>query len=216
MMYKSNHGRCDQWARVRAGWDGALLCALLVCATGVLAADFGDRTPSVKELVEALGSAKGGARGGVDRADEAPIRTRGLRIAPSSSATAQQQDPARDPAGGAPAGTARVSMQIQFDLNSDRIQSASSNSLSNLAMALNSDALRDQRFQIVGHTDASGAYLHNMKLSERRAKAVREYLVTTGIDPARLAPVGKGPTELLDSAEPYSGKNRRVEIRVSE
>ena len=54
---------------------------------------------------------------------------------------------------------------------------------------------------------------YNQMLSERRAKAVQDYLVFHyGIDAQRLKAVGYGKTRLLDSANPTSGVNRRVQI----
>ena len=52
-----------------------------------------------------------------------------------------------------------------------------------------------------------------MNLSQQRAKAVAEYLVNDhGINPARLTSVGKGESVLLETNNPNSGKNRRVEV----
>ena len=54
---------------------------------------------------------------------------------------------------------------------------------------------------IEGHTDNVGGDAYNLKLSDRRAKAVLDYLTSRGVDPARLKSVGKGETAPV-SAEP--------------
>ena len=69
------------------------------------------------------------------------------------------------------------------------------------------------RFQIAGHTDASGSAEYNRRLSRDRAETVRRFLVTRGIDPDRLEVVGNGEDELLLPDWPLHAGNRRVEIR---
>lgn len=65
---------------------------------------------------------------------------------------------------------------------------------------------------VEGHTDAKGADAYNMKLSERRAKAVEDYLVRKHqIPESRIHAVGKGKTEPLNS-NPFDPDNRRVQF----
>ena len=69
------------------------------------------------------------------------------------------------------------------------------------------------RVAITGHTDSRGTDAHNQDLSERRADAVKQFL----IDKYRLAPenlvtAGYGKTRLKDKANPRAAENRRVEI----
>ena len=68
----------------------------------------------------------------------------------------------------------------------------------------------------VGHTDAIGTEAYNQKLSERRANAVRAYLVSKGVDKNRIHVEGKGKTQpVADNKTPEGrAKNRRVEIEV--
>ena len=72
------------------------------------------------------------------------------------------------------------------------------------------------RVEISGHTDSTGNREHNMDLSQRRADAVKRYLVEHGINAARLETRGGGPDEPLDSNAREAGraKNRRIEFRV--
>jgi OOP family OmpA-OmpF porin len=65
---------------------------------------------------------------------------------------------------------------------------------------------------IEGHTDNVGGDAYNMKLSDRRAKAVFDYLTSRGVDPGRLKSIGKGETAPIadNSTEEGRQQNRRV------
>ena len=70
------------------------------------------------------------------------------------------------------------------------------------------------KLTIEGHTDASGSAGHNQTLSEQRAAAVRAYLVSHGVDAARLTAVGFGATKPVadNASELGRAQNRRVEL----
>jgi len=65
-----------------------------------------------------------------------------------------------------------------------------------------------------GHTDSIGTEAYNQKLSERRAAAVKEYLVSKGIPSAKITTIGKGKTQPVATNKTKEGrqKNRRVDI----
>jgi outer membrane protein OmpA-like peptidoglycan-associated protein len=69
---------------------------------------------------------------------------------------------------------------------------------------------------IEGHTDSVGNPQYNKRLSQRRAAAVKSYLISQhGIDPKLLKSVGRGEVEPLNPENPRGQENRRVQFRVS-
>ena len=66
--------------------------------------------------------------------------------------------------------------------------------------------------RIEGHADASGADEANQALSQRRAEAVKDYLVKNGADVAMLRAVGMGSKAPMPGKDPNAAENRRVEI----
>ena len=68
----------------------------------------------------------------------------------------------------------------------------------------------------IGHTDSIGSDAYNQRLSERRANAVKAYLVSKGIAPNRIYVEGKGEKQSVASNKTKDGrqKNRRVDIEV--
>lgn len=72
----------------------------------------------------------------------------------------------------------------------------------------------DVRIEINGYTDNIGLPVNNQKLSEKRANRVRGFLVTQGMDEARIKVFGRGETNFVASNQTADGraKNRRVEI----
>jgi OOP family OmpA-OmpF porin len=75
----------------------------------------------------------------------------------------------------------------------------------------------DLKVEVAGHTDSKGAALFNQQLSERRAQAVRSYLLNNfKIEPGRLVAVGHGEKQPVASNNTEKGReqNRRVEFNV--
>ena len=88
--------------------------------------------------------------------------------------------------------------------------------LDQVAVALQSTD-PSQKIVVEGHTDSVGVDAYNQKLSEDRAKAVRDHLVSKGVEANRISYVGKGETvPTADNTTPEGrANNRRVEIVVS-
>ena len=70
------------------------------------------------------------------------------------------------------------------------------------------------RALVEGHTDSIGSDAYNQRLSERRANAVRDYMVSRGIDAPRIMTKGWGKSKPIASNKTKEGRarNRRVEI----
>ncbi|MGM5469068.1 OmpA family protein [Flavobacteriaceae bacterium LMO-SS05] len=71
-------------------------------------------------------------------------------------------------------------------------------------------------FSIEGHTDSVGSEKSNQLLSERRANAVRDWLIANGINQDRLTAVGLGESTPIDDNKTAAGRtnNRRVEVKL--
>ena len=156
--------------------------------------------PSVDSIINSLKA---------DPAAEGPGQTRALRPGAASMSTAPAPAPAAKPK------PASINMQVNFEYNSAEIAGSSAKTMATLAKALASPQLEGRRFTVVGHTDASGSASYNKALSDRRAAAVRRYLIDSGIDAGRLRAVGKGESDLLNSGDPNAAENRRVEIQAT-
>ncbi|HWZ62769.1 MAG TPA: OmpA family protein [Steroidobacteraceae bacterium] len=109
--------------------------------------------------------------------------------------------------------TQKISLDIRFANDSDRLTDAAHTQLAELGTALSSAELAQTHFMIAGHTSATGAADHNQRLSESRARAVRSYLVAHfHIEPQRLSSVGYGAAQPLPDYPPTALEQRRVEI----
>jgi outer membrane protein OmpA-like peptidoglycan-associated protein len=106
-----------------------------------------------------------------------------------------------------------VNLYVNFAYNSADLTSDARITLDRLGTAIADPRLAAFSFLIVGHTDAKGGAEFNQKLSERRADAVRDYLVAQfRIAPERLSTKGYGKSQLLDPSRPEDGVNRRVQV----
>ncbi|RMG56528.1 MAG: OmpA family protein [Gammaproteobacteria bacterium] len=107
-----------------------------------------------------------------------------------------------------------LNSEVSFDFDSARIKPAFRDTLDKLAGIIRK---YDRTVvHIVGHTDSIGPADYNQRLSERRARAVYDYLVSRGVDPARLRWEGRGESEPRASNATEAGRqlNRRVEIYI--
>jgi outer membrane protein OmpA-like peptidoglycan-associated protein len=102
---------------------------------------------------------------------------------------------------------------VFFDFNKSELRPESRTELRYLVDLLK--AHPQYKIQIEGHTDSVGTAAYNMKLSEARANAVKQYLITQGIAAKRLTAKGFGATRPLDTNATEEGrqKNRRTEFR---
>jgi OOP family OmpA-OmpF porin len=120
-----------------------------------------------------------------------------------------------DPDCGAPPAQAatRFDLLVNFDFDSDRLTEPAKENLSQFAKGLLDPRLKGSKFEIDGYTDAKGAEVYNIGLSDRRAKSVVDYLASQGVDAATLVSHGFGKSNPR-VADPFSPENRRVETHL--
>ena len=188
---------------------GALVAALFA-SCGTLLAQEAQKTPPQAQEAPSVDSIIGTLK--TDNAEQSAGQTRALRPGAASMATTA---PAPAPVATKPAKAASINMQINFEYNSAEIAGSSEKTMATLAKALASPQLEGRKFTVIGHTDASGSAAYNKALSDRRAAAVRRYLMDNGVASSRLRAVGKGESQLLNANEPDAGENRRVEIQAT-
>ena len=110
---------------------------------------------------------------------------------------------------------------MNFDYDKSNIKSEFTPILDEAAQTLKDNP--DIKVQISGHTDSIGSDQYNQRLSERRAQAVKQYLVSKGIAASRLGTEGRGEREPIapntkDGKDNPEGRamNRRAELKVVE
>lgn len=102
---------------------------------------------------------------------------------------------------------------VNFDTDKATLRPDSEPVLAQVLAMLKQDATT--QFEIGGHTDDVGSDAHNLTLSDRRAKAVVDWLVAHGIAAARLTSHGYGESRPLvpNNSDANRAKNRRVELK---
>jgi len=106
-----------------------------------------------------------------------------------------------------------LSLPVQFAFDSANILPSARPQLDALAEGIRM-LPAVQNVVIEGHTDATGSDLYNEQLSQRRAYAVKRYLVAMhSIEPTRLRAVGLGKFLPLPGRDPHASENRRVQFR---
>ncbi len=106
------------------------------------------------------------------------------------------------------------SSAIQFEFDRASLRQENRELLSRVAGILLTSS--DYRVQIFGHTDDVGTEQYNQELSERRAAAVRDYLIQVGIAPEIITSkgMGKSSPRVPEKTVVARARNRRVELAV--
>jgi outer membrane protein OmpA-like peptidoglycan-associated protein len=143
-----------------------------------------------------------------------PVKMRSLRLLddkPAGSVAATSAAAAATAV--AAAGPSALSLPVPFEFDSADLLPSAKPQLDAIAAGIRM-LPATQRVVIEGHTDAVGTEQYNEQLSQRRAQAVRRYLVSMhGIDSGRLEAVGRGEASPLPGRGPMAGENRRVQFR---
>ncbi len=111
-----------------------------------------------------------------------------------------------------------INEKVQFEFDSAKIKSVSHSLLDEVAKVIKENP-QIKKLQVEGHASSEGSDDHNMKLSDRRAKAVMKYLTDKGgVAKGMLSSKGYGETQPIASNDTDDGKekNRRVEFTITE
>ncbi|MFZ3323454.1 MAG: OmpA family protein [Usitatibacter sp.] len=142
--------------------------------------------------------------------------------APTPAAAAAPGMPSAPAAPAAPAAAARAPSSVRqsiviqadalFDFDKSVVRPDGKKSIDEALAKLHGVDL--EMVIATGHTDSIGTEAYNQKLSERRAAAVKDYLVSKGIPSAKVTTIGKGKTQPVATNKTKEGrqKNRRVDI----
>ncbi|GAB4145901.1 MAG: hypothetical protein Fur0041_20400 [Bacteroidia bacterium] len=111
-------------------------------------------------------------------------------------------------------GSTIILKNIFFDFDKSTLKPESYLELDRLVKLLND--VPSLKIEISGHTDSKGADDYNLKLSDARAKAVVDYLISKGIKADRLQSIGYGETKPIDTNDTEEGRanNRRTEFKI--
>jgi OmpA-OmpF porin, OOP family len=136
--------------------------------------------------------------------DPRPVAAAPVQLAPEPAPARVAAEPApvaaETPALEAPRAVPfRISMDTLFDFDSSVLRADAGPALDEFATRLSRTEY--QTVDIVGHADRIGGAKHNQQLSERRAGAVRDYLVAKGLDGSRIAVSGVGTSEPITGSQ---------------
>jgi OOP family OmpA-OmpF porin len=109
-----------------------------------------------------------------------------------------------------------VSATALFDFDKSVLKPAGKEAIHGIDEDIKSSKSKVVDINIVGHTDSVGTEEYNQELSVRRANAVKDYMVSEGIDPGIIDVKGMGEADPVASNATAEGRaqNRRVEISV--
>jgi outer membrane protein OmpA-like peptidoglycan-associated protein len=106
-----------------------------------------------------------------------------------------------------------IDLEVYFDYNSASITPDAEAELKKLGRVLTNPELKGGVFFIGGHTDAKGGDDYNQRLSQRRATAVKKYLMENfDLPDDSLVAAGYGEEKLKNTSDPFAAENRRVQI----
>ncbi|MFH1808361.1 MAG: OmpA family protein [Pseudomonadota bacterium] len=110
-----------------------------------------------------------------------------------------------------------ITQQVYFDFGKATIEQRSHDLLKQVALTLKANA-QISKIRIEGHTDDISSEEFNLELSQKRAEAVRDFLVAQGVEANRLEAQGFGESRPIDrrQTEAAREKNRRVEFNIVE
>jgi outer membrane protein OmpA-like peptidoglycan-associated protein len=170
--------------------------------------------PSAAAAADSGGAATRAPAARRPAAAPAAYATRGPVAAPAGRLRAQPARLAATAAASAPGARPRADLLIGFDLNSAELSAEGRRSAEVFARSLLRPELAGTRFVVEGHTDLRGGRAVNRSLSQRRARAVVDYLAAQGVDRGRFVARGDGPDRPRPGHAATDPANRRVEAEL--
>ena len=174
---------------------------------GVVANNTGKQSKGKTAIGVVAGAAAGGAIGHtMDKKEEKLRQIASERDAKEMEVTRVREDLLR----------VSVSSEASFDFNRAELKPQFKPTLNKVADVLYNDP--NQRIQVVGHTDSKGSEAYNQGLSERRAQATADYLISQGVAREQITVEGRGELEPRADNATAAGRaqNRRVEIYLQQ
>jgi outer membrane protein OmpA-like peptidoglycan-associated protein len=107
-----------------------------------------------------------------------------------------------------------VDLQMTFANASWTLSSSDKVTANTLTQVLMEPANASKVVEIGGHTNSVGGEAYNQDLSQKRAEAVRDYLVANGVPADRLKTVGYGSGQPVPGTDPAAPENRRVMLTM--
>lgn len=215
----------------------AIAAALFTLGSGAALAH-SDATPSPGYLID---SSKHYVKNNYDQCWRTGYWTPAMAVAECDPDLVKKEEPKKEEAKPAPVSAPapapapaaqpkvpeylKITLQAEtlFDFDKAVLRPAGTFQLDTLATTLSNYRERIELILVTGHTDRIGTEAYNQKLSERRAAAVKEYLISTGLDGDKIRTAGKGESEPVVACEGVRGKkaveclkpNRRVVVEVT-
>ncbi len=183
--------------------DGDCPSAKVTSVQGFNIAGMGGTTTTKSQPVNTMTNAPAKTKAVAAHKATAPTPAYASNPTPAAAST---QAPAAD--------TPKFDMLISFEKNSYTLTPQAQANAQTFAQALNSDQLKTKHLLISGHTDKKGSRSLNVALSEKRAEAVKGYLVSQGVDASRLDAHGYGFDRPLPAHAATDPNNRRVEASL--
>lgn len=181
-----------------------IIISLLLVTTGSYSGDvkiYSDRIPSAEEMGTVLFANNNKSVSGV--------RGRSINFAKKESVVI----PVQHETSSSTEDDNSVGLPIEFAYNSAEIAPQSAKFMEEIGKMLTMEQYRNEKLRIEGHTDAKGSDTYNLYLSEKRAEAVKNYLIKHyHIEPSKLDAAGMGEKKALPGTDPYAPVNRRVQL----
>ena len=119
--------------------------------------------------------------------------------------------------------TVDLSTDMLFEFDSARLRPEGTQALDERVISALTDAKRLQRILLTGHADRMGADAYNLRLSQRRADAVKQYLVGKGVPASSIEAIGRGEADPVVSCNDRGraalirclAPNRRVRVEIT-